>query len=41
MSTVAEGVETREQEDFLRAQGCDAAQGYRYSRPGPAHELTG
>jgi EAL domain-containing protein (putative c-di-GMP-specific phosphodiesterase class I) len=36
LSTVAEGVEGQEQERFLRDQGCDAAQGYRYSRPLPA-----
>jgi diguanylate cyclase (GGDEF)-like protein/PAS domain S-box-containing protein len=39
LSTVAEGVETQEQERFLRAQGCDAAQGYRYSRPLPPTDL--
>jgi EAL domain-containing protein (putative c-di-GMP-specific phosphodiesterase class I) len=39
LSTVAEGVETKEQEAFLRAQGCEAAQGYRYSRPVPGPDL--
>jgi EAL domain-containing protein (putative c-di-GMP-specific phosphodiesterase class I) len=39
LSTVAEGVETQEQERFLRALGCAAAQGYRYSRPLPPQEL--
>jgi len=31
--TVAEGVETREQLDFLREIGCDAVQGYFIGRP--------
>lgn len=33
MRTVAEGVETRDQLDFLAARGCDAYQGYYYSPP--------
>ena len=33
MSTVAEGVETRDQLDRIRAEGCTAAQGYLISRP--------
>ena len=35
MTVVAEGVETKEQCDFLRAWDCDAIQGYFYSRPLP------
>lgn len=31
--TVAEGVETEEQYDFLRDCGCDVIQGYYFSRP--------
>lgn len=31
--TIAEGVETAEQEDVLRELGCDTFQGYYYSRP--------
>jgi diguanylate cyclase (GGDEF)-like protein/PAS domain S-box-containing protein len=30
---VAEGVETAEQADFLLANGCQVAQGFRYSKP--------
>jgi diguanylate cyclase (GGDEF)-like protein/PAS domain S-box-containing protein len=33
LSTVAEGVETAEQAELLREQGCDYAQGYFYSKP--------
>lgn len=39
LRVVAEGVETREQLDFLRAQRCDAFQGYYFSPPLPADEL--
>ncbi len=31
--TIAEGVETRQQFDFLREQGCDEIQGYYVSKP--------
>ena len=39
MRTTAEGVETEGQLGFLRAQGCDEAQGYHLSRPLAAPEL--
>ena len=34
LNVIAEGVETAEQQDFLRAQDCDDMQGYYFSRPG-------
>jgi diguanylate cyclase (GGDEF)-like protein/PAS domain S-box-containing protein len=39
MATTAEGVETREQLEALRADGVTAAQGYLFSRPLPAGDL--
>ncbi|MDO4540236.1 MAG: EAL domain-containing protein [Syntrophomonadaceae bacterium] len=38
LSTVAEGVETREQLEFLRENGCDMVQGFFFSGPVPAEE---
>jgi diguanylate cyclase (GGDEF)-like protein len=37
--TVCEGVETREQVDFLMSVGCRTAQGYFYSKPLPPDEF--
>lgn len=39
LETVAEGVETEEQAEFLRSLGCHAIQGCFYHWPAPAAEL--
>ena len=36
--TLAEGVETREQTEFLRSIGCEKMQGYYYGKPAPYME---
>ena len=40
LKVVAEGVETREQLDFLRKHGCDEMQGYYFARPLTVAECT-
>jgi diguanylate cyclase (GGDEF)-like protein/PAS domain S-box-containing protein len=39
MTTTAEGVETKEQLDLLRAEGCTEVQGYLFSKPQAASEV--
>jgi len=41
LSTVAEGVETREQAEMLRWLGCELGQGWFFGRPMPGEELAG
>jgi diguanylate cyclase (GGDEF)-like protein len=40
MTTTAEGVETQEQLDHMRAEGCTEVQGYFYGKPMPASEIA-
>ncbi len=40
LETIAEGIETAEQEECLIALGCPAAQGYRYGKPMPFYDIV-
>ncbi len=40
LKVIAEGVETGDHETFLRDEGCDEVQGFKYSKPLPFAELT-
>jgi EAL domain-containing protein (putative c-di-GMP-specific phosphodiesterase class I) len=40
LRVTAEGVETEAQLNFLRAHGCQEVQGYLFSKPKPAEELS-
>jgi EAL domain-containing protein (putative c-di-GMP-specific phosphodiesterase class I) len=40
LAVVAEGVETPEQLAFIRSRGCDEAQGFHFSKPVAAEDIT-
>jgi EAL domain-containing protein (putative c-di-GMP-specific phosphodiesterase class I) len=40
LTTVAEGVETQDQLDFMWHMGCDQSQGYLHSHPLPSNEFA-
>ena len=39
LTTIAEGVETEEQKDYLFEKGCDIIQGYYFAKPMPKDEF--
>ena len=39
IKTIAEGVETKEQREYLLDKGCDIIQGYYYSKPLPKEDF--
>jgi EAL domain-containing protein (putative c-di-GMP-specific phosphodiesterase class I) len=40
LTVVAQGVETKEQAEFLREHACDEFQGFYFNRPVPAEQFT-
>lgn len=39
LKVIAEGVESSDHENFLKEEGCDEVQGYKYTRPLPADKF--
>ncbi len=39
LTIIAEGIENKEQEDFLKRRGCNIIQGYLYSKPLPEKDI--
>jgi diguanylate cyclase (GGDEF)-like protein len=40
LTVIAQGIETKEQAEFLRAHACDELQGFYFNRPLSAHEFS-
>jgi EAL domain-containing protein (putative c-di-GMP-specific phosphodiesterase class I) len=40
LTVVAQGVETREQVEYLRSHACDQIQGFYFNKPMSAQEFT-
>ena len=40
LKTIAEGIETAEQNTFMESLGCDIMQGHFFSKPMPADDIT-
>jgi EAL domain-containing protein (putative c-di-GMP-specific phosphodiesterase class I) len=40
LTVVAQGVETKEQADFLREHSCDELQGFYFNKPVSAQQFT-
>lgn len=41
LEITAEGIETKDQRDYLQMRGCDEGQGYYFSKPVPAENIAG
>ncbi len=41
LQTIAEGVETEQQRDWLKSEGCEIMQGFLFSPPLPPDEIPG
>jgi len=39
LKVIAEGIETQQQLELLKAMGCDYGQGYLFSKPLPANKF--
>jgi EAL domain-containing protein (putative c-di-GMP-specific phosphodiesterase class I) len=40
LTVVAQGVETKEQADFVRRNACDEFQGFYFNKPLPAEQIA-